>query len=87
MPDCPTCGIPSEQASYYLAGYEKAEEKAAAHREKLTEPGDTMQSSGSRVLTWLQSAVGAGSVDPPYEVHMAMIELDDAINEWTEARK
>lgn len=59
---------------------------ADPHRERLTQPGDTMQSAASRVLEWLgtQTVPEGGT---PYEVSMAMVELRDAINDWTEARK
>lgn len=46
-----------------------------------------MQSEADRLLTWAQKQVREGLADPPYEVHMAMIALDDSIKEWTEARK
>jgi hypothetical protein len=54
-------------------------------RDDLTAAGDLMQSAGSRVLAWLdEQTVPPGGT--PYEVSMAMLELRDAVTDWTNAR-
>lgn len=49
----------------------------------LVGPGDLLQSSASRLAEWVLS----DSAEPPYEVQMAALEAQAAVNEWTEARQ
>lgn len=48
--------------------------------ERLIRPGDTLQSAASRLAEWVREN------DPPYEVRMAAIEAQRAVEEWTDAR-
>ena len=51
-----------------------------------TRAGDQMQSALSRIIEFVDGHMRAGH-DVPYEVRMAVLEGEDAINEWTEARR
>lgn len=54
-----------------------------AGSERAVQIGDQMQSSASRVLGLAQRV----REEIPYEVQMAMSELDSAIKDWTELRR
>jgi hypothetical protein len=56
-------------------------------RHTLTSVGDTMQSEASRLLEWVEAEIAKGTIHLPYEVHMAGLALDSAIDQWTELRK
>lgn len=47
----------------------------------LTRPGDAMQSALSRLSEWVKKN------NAPYEVFMACVEGDSAVNDWTETRR
>ena len=54
---------------------------------RLYGPGDLLQSSASRMAEYVrnrQRVAGEGAV--PYEVQMAALESEDAVEDWTAAR-
>jgi hypothetical protein len=50
---------------------------------QLRAAGDQMQSAMSRVAEWLKTH----DTVMPYEVRMAVLEGESAVNDWTEARR
>lgn len=49
----------------------------------LMATGDLMQSGSSRVVAWVRSS----GVDVPYEVAMALLEVEATVDRWTELRR
>lgn len=47
----------------------------------LTQVGDQLQSSASRLAEWISQQESV-----PYEVAVAVIETQRAVNDWTELR-
>lgn len=52
---------------------------------ELRHIGDALQSAASRMAEWIRN-LPDGSVRIPYEVHMAAIEAEDYVDQWTAAR-
>lgn len=50
---------------------------------ELQAPGDTLQSAASRMAQYVRDRAGA----VPYEVFMAGLEAETAVDEWTSARQ
>ena len=59
--------------------------KALLRQSKLTKAGDQLQSAAARMAEWITS--NDRGVVAPYEVHMAALEAQDAVGEWTIARQ
>lgn len=58
-----------------------------AREEAMIRSGDAMQSAASRLSEYIQDQWGdASGSNIPYEVRMAALEAESAINDWTEAR-
>lgn len=58
--------------------------------EALTQTGDTLQSSASRLAEFvlaLDGRHGRRDSPVPYEVYMAALEAESAVRHWTEARR
>ena len=56
-------------------------------RADLCATGDLMQSALSRILEWARTPVEDGQHDMPYEVAMACLEGQSAVDLWTEVRR
>lgn len=50
---------------------------------ELRHIGDGMQSAASRMAEWIRRV---HNDDAPYEVHLAALEAEDYIAQWTDAR-
>lgn len=56
------------------------------HDSPLIRPGDQLQSSASRMAEWIRKIDATSPGFVPYEVHMAVLEAEAAVHEWTGVR-
>lgn len=53
----------------------------------LIKPGDQLQSAASRMAAWILDPYTELGEGVPYEVEMAALEAQSAVDEWTEVRR
>jgi hypothetical protein len=70
------------------SGTESDERTVMSELDLLRQHGDLMQSSLSRLVEWMWAEFPDHRWDAlPYEVGMAMLEGESAVEAWTDARR